>query len=108
MFRSLILFAALGLSIASAKGVKNYELLLTSPAKAGTMELKAGKYNLAVMDDSTIRITDANGVAAETTATITTSDKKFDNTRVDTQNVNGAAQIQEIDLGGTKTRIQFK
>jgi hypothetical protein len=108
MFKSLVLFAALALSIASAKSVKSYEVILSSPAKVGTMELKAGTYNVAVMDNTKVRFTDANGNAVEANATVSTSDKKFDNTLVDTLNVNGATQIQEIDLGGTKTKIHFE
>jgi len=44
----------------------------------------------------------------ETTAKIVSSDKKFDSTMIDTKQVNGATQIDEIDLGGTKTKVQFE
>jgi hypothetical protein len=112
MFKSIVLSAALALStlsFASAKSVKSYEVILSSPAKVGSMELKAGTYHVAVMDNTKVRFTDANGNAVgEANAAVTTGDKKFNNTLVDTMNVNGATQIHEIDLGGTKTKIQFE
>ena len=105
MFRSLLLFAALGLSIASAK---SYEITLDSNAKVGAVELKPGKYNVSVMDSSKVRFTATNGQAVEASATVTTSDKKFQATQIDLKQVNGTAQVNEIDLGGTKTKILFE
>ena len=107
MFRSLLLFAALGLSVASAK---TYDFTLESAAKAGSVELKAGKYSLAVMDDSKVKFISANGKAVEVSAKMSTVDKKFDSTQVTlTQGkASGEPQINEIDLGGTKTKIEFE
>ena len=105
MFRSLILFAALGLSVA---GAKTFEITLDTAAKAGSVELKPGKYNLVLMEDSKVRFTNANGQALETSAKMSTVEKKFSSTQIDLKQGNGAAQINEIDLGGTKTKIQFE
>ena len=105
MFRSMLLFAALGLSIASAK---SYDITLDSTTKVGSVELKAGKYSLFVMDESKVKFTGANGQAVEASAKVTTSEKKFSATQVDMKRVNGSAQVNEIDLGGTKTKILFE
>jgi hypothetical protein len=105
VFRSLILFTVLGLSVASAK---TFEITLDTAAKAGSVELKPGKYNLVVMEDSKIRFTSANGQAVETSAKMSTAEKKFSATQIDLKQMNGSAQINEIDLGGTKTKIQFE
>lgn len=105
MFRSLLLFAALGLSIASAK---SYDVTLDSASKIGNVELKAGKYSLAVMDNTKVKFTNANGEAVETSAKVSTVDKKFQATQVDMKQINGTAQVNEIDLGGTKTKILFE
>jgi len=105
MFRSLTLFAVFGLSILSAK---SYEILLDSPVKVHDMDLKPGKYSISLMDDSKIRFTDANGKSVEASAKVSTADKKFQSTLVDTKQVNGATQIDEIDLGGTKTKLLFE
>jgi hypothetical protein len=105
MFRSLLLFAALGLSLASAK---SYDITLDTATKVGSVELKPGKYSLSVMDETKVRFTSTNGQAVEASAKVTTSDKKFQATQIDMKQVNGAAQVNEIDLGGTKTKILFE
>ena len=105
MFRSLMLFAVLGLSVASAK---TYQFTLESATKAGSVELQAGKYNLEVMDNSKVRFIGTSGKAVEVSAKLSTVDKKFDTTLVTTTPGNGAAQLNEIDLGGTKTKIEFE
>ena len=105
MFRSLLLFAALGLSVASAK---TYDITLDTNTKVGSVELKPGKYSLEVMDSSRIRFKAANGQAVEASAKVTTTEKKFQSTQIDLKQVNGTAQVNEIDLGGTKTKILFE
>ena len=105
MFRSLIMFAVLGLSVA---GAKTYDITLDSAAKAGSVELKPGKYSLELMEDSKVRFTSANGQAVETSAKLSTVEKKFSSTQIDLKQNNGTALIDEIDLGGTKTKIQFE
>jgi hypothetical protein len=99
------MFAVLGLSVA---GAKTFEITLDSAAKAGSVELKPGKYNLVLMEDSKVKFTNANGQALETSAKMSTAEKKFSATQIDLKQINGTAQINEIDLGGTKTKIQFE
>src|SRR6516162_2568133 len=99
------MFAVLGLSVA---GAKTFEITLASAAKAGSVELKPGKYNLVLMEDSKVKFTNANGQALETSAKMSTAEKKFSATQIDLKQINGTAQINEIDLGGTKTKIQFE
>lgn len=105
MFRSLVLFAVLGLSLA---GAKTYDVTFDTATKVGSVELKAGKYSLAVMDDSKVKFTSSNGQAVEASAKVTTGDKKFEATQIDLKQINGTAQVNEIDLGGTKTKILFE
>lgn len=105
MLRSLVLFAVLGLSVA---GAKTYDVTFDSATKVGNVELKAGKYSLAVMDDSKVKFTSSNGEAVEASAKVTTVDKKFQATQIDLKQINGTAEVNEIDLGGTKTKILFE
>jgi hypothetical protein len=105
MFRTLLLFAALGLSIASAK---TYDITLDNASKVGNVELKPGKYSLLVMDNTKVKFTDEKGQATEASAKVSTVDKKFQATQIDLKQVNGTAQVNEIDLGGTKTKILFE
>ena len=105
MLRSLILVLAIGLSVASAK---TYDITFTSTVKVGSMDLRPGKYSIAVMDESKVRFTDANGKALEASATVSTGDRKFQSTTVDSKEVNGVTQVSEIDLGGSKTKLLFQ
>jgi hypothetical protein len=105
MFRTLVVLAALGLSAAWAK---SYDITLDSATKVGNVELKAGKYSLSVMDDSKVKFISSNGQAVEASAKVTTSEKKYQATQIDLKQVNGTAQVNEIDLGGTKTKILFE
>lgn len=102
--RSVVVFTMLGLSIAAAK---TYEITIDNQMKAGSVTLKPGKYNLKV-DAPKVMFTDNTGKSIEATGKVVNADKKFDNTTVDSKQVNGVAEIQEIDLGGTKTKIQFE
>jgi hypothetical protein len=97
------MFTMLGLSIAAAK---TYEITIDNAMKAGTVTLKPGRYNMKV-DAAKVMFTDDSGKSVEATGKVVTADKKFDNTMVDSKQVNGVAEIREIDLGGTKTKIQF-
>ena len=102
--RTVVMFTMLGLSIASAK---TYQVTIDNEMKAGSVTLKPGTYNMKV-DASKVMFTDNAGKSVEATGKVVTGDKKFDNTMVDSKQVNGVAEIKEIDLGGTKTKIQFE
>ena len=104
--RTFIAFAVLGLSIASAK---NYQITLDSATKAGTLTLKAGKYNVVAMDASKVRFTEVgSGKTVETEAKIENGEKKYGDTAVNASQVDGTKQINEIMLGGTTTKIRFE
>ena len=103
ILRSLVAFTVLGLSVA---GAKSFDVNLPQAAKAGSADLKAGKYSV-VVDGAKVRFTDASGKTTEAEATVATSDKKFQLTQVDTTQASGQNTIKEIDLGGTKTKLQF-
>jgi hypothetical protein len=102
----LIGFALLGLSIASAK---SYEISVDNVAKAGDVQLQPGLYKVSITG-SKVRFTDENsGKSVETTATVESNGKtKYDNTALESEQVNGVAKIHEIDLGGTATRLKFQ
>jgi len=99
---------AVGLFSVSLLSAKSYEVVLDNATKAGNVDLKPGKYNLTLQDNK-VRFTDSNnGKSVEADAKIMNADKKFSATTVDTKQVNGQTQIDEIDLGGTKTKVQFQ
>jgi hypothetical protein len=100
-----ILFAVVGLSLASAK---TYEISLATASKAGGVDLKAGDYKVA-LDGSKVTFTALKtGKSVEADASVQTATKKFANTLVDAETVSGTAKIHEIDLGGTTTKVMFQ
>jgi hypothetical protein len=104
LLRSLVAFTVLGLSVA---GAKSFDVNLPQTTKVGGAELKAGKYSV-VVDGSKVRFKDAvTGKTTQADATVTTNDKKFALTQVDTTQSNGQNTIKEIDLGGTTTKLEF-
>jgi hypothetical protein len=100
-----IVFAIAGLSIA---GTKSYEISLSQPSKAGSLDLKAGDYKVALAGTKVTFTALQTGKAAKTDATVQTADKKFALTAVDAESVSGANKIHEIDLGGTTTKLMFQ
>ena len=103
--RSLIVFAVMGLSVANAK---TYQVILDSAYKAGNVTLKAGRYEVAV-DSSKVRFRDlSSGKSTETEGKIVNSDRKFENTSINSSKDGATSEIHEINLGGTATKIVFE
>lgn len=106
MKKSLILTGAVALFsiIASAK---SYEVVLSSSAMAGNLELKPGQYRVKV-EGSNAKFTDENTLKTyQAPVKIEQATEKFDQTAVDTTNQNGANHIQTIELGGSNTKLEF-
>jgi hypothetical protein len=101
-------FAIAGLSFASAK---SFDITLDTPAQAGSAQLAAGHYSVALdkTDQSKVIFKNTDtGKSSEATGTIEKVEKKFDSTSITVHGVNGTNQILEIDLGGTPTKVEFK
>jgi hypothetical protein len=99
----LFSFALLGLAIASAK---SYTVTLYETAMLGNMELKPGDYRIEVVDQkAVIRNGSKRGeapVKVENTGT------KFYANSVRLTAGGGTPRIQEIRIGGTRTKLVFE
>ena len=74
---------------------------------AGNTELKAGEYRLKVEGTQAV-FTDAKDFkSTRVPAKIENGARKFDQTTVESTSQNGMENIQEIDLGGSTTRVEF-
>jgi hypothetical protein len=104
--RSLLIVGALTLSTIGIAGAKSYSFILTNPTKAGSTELKPGEYEVKVSGTEAV-FTNEGGKSFKVPVTVGQSDKKFDNTAVESTNKDGQDTIQEIDLGGSNTKLQF-
>jgi len=103
--KSLLLIGTLALAgIASAK---SYDIVLSSPTKAGSIQLAAGEYSLKVQGSNAIFTNVGTGKSFTTAVKSEDTGKKFNATAVDTSNKNGSEQITAIELGGSSTKLEM-
>src|SRR5579862_8436718 len=104
---TILLSGLLAIATISVASAKSYDIVLSSATKVGNVQLKPGAYHL------TVNGTKATFKDVDTSKSFTTdvkvenSDTKFDETRVETSTDGGASVIKDIQLGGSKTQIDF-
>lgn len=96
-------FAFVALSVASAA---TYKISFVEPSVVKGKELKAGDYQLSVKENSVV-ILKANKQQVEVPAKVENTNQKYDRTRVLYNENKGKFSIQEIELGGTTTKLTF-
>jgi hypothetical protein len=105
--KSLLVTGTLVLSSLSMGYAKTYDLVFSTPVKAGSTQLQPGQYRLKVKGNTA----EFTNVDTEKTYSapvkIENAGKKHDVTAVDTNNENGTSQIQKIELGGSSTDLEF-
>lgn len=100
--RILFSFAVAGLAVASAR---SYTVNLYQPALVGNTQLKPGEYRVEVVDQKAVF---RNGkIESQTPVKVEDNDSKYGSTTVRFSNGDGKMHIQEIHLGGTKTKLVF-
>lgn len=98
----LLAISVAGLAVASAK---SYSINLFQPAMLGSTELAAGEYKVEVVDQKAVV---RNGkIHGEARVKEETADSKYSTTTVRFSNGDGKMHIQEIHVGGTKTKLVF-
>src|SRR5213594_248952 len=99
----LLSFAILALSaVASAK---TFHVTLFQPTTVGSAELQPGDYKLELNES---KVVIRNGkTSTEAMVKVESADQKFASTTVRYQNGDGKYRIQEIRLGGTRTKLVF-
>jgi hypothetical protein len=103
MKRFVFVFLVLALAVASAK---TYTVTLFQPAVVGGTELQPGEYKLDVQDTKVIVLKNGKQTA-ESSVKVETSESKYSTTSVRYTNGDGKYRVQEIRLGGTKTKLVF-
>ena len=101
--RLVLSFGTLALALASA--ASSYKVTLFQPSMVGNTELKPGDYKLEVDGEKAI-IKDGKS-SVEVAVKVETGNEKFGNTVVRYNNGDGKYHVQEIRLGGTKTKLVF-
>jgi hypothetical protein len=96
-------FLVAGLALASAR---TYSVSLTKPTMIGATELKVGDVRIELDGDKAVLR--QGKVQTESAVKVEEAETKFSNTVVRYANApDGKQHIQEIRLGGTRTRIVF-
>ena len=103
MKRKLLLsFALAGLAMASAK---SYTVNLFQSVKVGNTALEPGEYKVEVVDQKAVI---RNGrMRGEVPVKVENGETRYDRTIVRLSGNEGTPHIQEIRLGGTKTKLVF-
>ena len=104
----LLLPAVLFVLVGEAMADKSYQVKVSTAAKAGSVQLRPGDYQL-VLDNSRIFFRESvTGKEYVVEAKIDDSaEKKFENTMIHSRQTDGATLITKIELGGTKTTVAF-
>ena len=110
MFKRVAILALLlvGVMLAGSRtGSKTYTIMLADQAMAGDAQLKAGEYQLK-LDGSQVVLIDKKGKRIETTGTVETAERKFEETAIATGKADGTNRILSIQLGGSRNRVVFQ
>jgi hypothetical protein len=99
----VIAFAAAALSIASAE---TFRVTLVQPTVVKGTELKAGDYEFRVKDNSVVIAKGKQKL--EVPVKVENSDQKFSGTKIVYSQEGGKYSIQEIRIGGSKTKLLFE
>jgi hypothetical protein len=105
--KTLVLAGVMAIFTMSMAIAKTYDISFSSPTKVGNVQLKPGDYRMSVNG------TKATFTDVQTLKTITTevkvenTDTKFDETKVNTTVDGNTTVVKDIEIGGSKTKIDF-
>ena len=117
--QSLFMACALTLSVMGIASAKSYDVSFDKTTKVGATDLKPGTYSVKLVNGQAVFTREAKGsevypMDGETygkpitvPVTVQHAGKKFSETAVESANTGDSANLHEIDLGGTDTKLVF-
>jgi hypothetical protein len=105
--KSILMVGVLALFTLSLASAKTYEITLSSASKVGQTQLKAGTYKLKVEGTKAVFINVDTDKQVTTDVKVDTGEKKFEVTVIDSTKNGDMDQINAIELGGSKTKLEF-
>jgi hypothetical protein len=105
--KSILLVGVLALSTLSLVSAKTYEITLSSPSKVGNMQLAAGAYKLTFDGNKAIFTNRDTDKQVTADVKVDTVEKKYEVTSIDSTKSGDVEQINAIELGGSKTKLEF-
>lgn len=94
------------LAMTAMASAKTYSITLFQPSDVAGTVLSPGDYKIDLKDNNKVTIRSGKAVV-ETEARLETTEEKFNATSVRYRNGDGKYRIQEIRLGGTKSKLVF-
>ncbi len=98
-----LMLGACVFTLGIAAAASSYHVRIADPTWVGGTELKPGEYEVKVDGDKVTFKQGKNVIAVS--AKVETSASKYSDTQMDVKTINGQAKLQELDLGGTKSKI---
>ena len=100
-----LLFAFVVFALTTVASAKSFSVKLFQPSIVGGAELQPGDYKLDLAES---KVVIRNGKQrAEADVKVETVDEKYSSTTVRYDKAEGKPRIQEIHLGGTRTKLVF-
>jgi hypothetical protein len=105
--KTLVLAGVMAIFTMSMAFAKTYDISFSSPTKVGNVQLKPGDYRMS-LNGTKATFTDVSTLKTVTaTVKVETTDTKFDDTKVNTTTDNGSTVVKDIEIGGSKMKIDF-
>ena len=103
--KSLLLTATLAL--AGIANAKSYDIVLSAPTKAGSVQLTTGEYSLKVQGGNAIFTNVETGKSFTTAGKLEDAGTKFVVTAVISDTKEGDSRITSVELGGSSTKLEL-
>lgn len=100
-------FGALALSTLALAGTRSYDVVISAPAKAGSVQLAPGTYKLKVEGSNAIFTGEQSRESVTVPVKVENSDTKHNATALDSTKQGDIQQITSIELGGSKIKLEF-
>jgi hypothetical protein len=93
--------------LAGIANAKSYDITLSQPTKAGSVQLAAGSYSLKLQGTNAIFTNTQTGKRFTTAVKMEDTGKKFDATAVITDTKDGDNHIMSVHLGGSNMTLEL-
>ena len=98
---------AMALSVAAFAGPKAYDVVITNPVTAGNQQINSGDYKVRVEGANAVFTDEQTHKSFTVPVKVENADKKYDATAVETTTQGQTVQMNAIDLGGSKMKLEF-
>jgi hypothetical protein len=105
--KSIFCIGAIALASFAVAAPKSYQVTLARTAQAGSVQLNPGDYKVKVEGANAIFTREGTNKSFTIPAKVETVDKKFPETMIETHASGAMDQLEAIQLGGTKMKLEF-